>query len=162
MGTRAMASETGAPEEAAVARSAGARVLAGGVIALALAACVSPYTSAVDSVRQALIGVPATHLRTCLPVPEETDVQDGVEVYTYRWKRVFPRRSFPSDRPSSLYDLAYDPTDEREKKRNVCELTVEIQDGRVRDVRSRGFDGEGLRADGACMLEARRCIPVQR
>jgi len=133
-----------------------------------LAACVGSYSRAVEETRLGLMGLSGRELRQCLGAPLEVDLRDGVERQTYR----FEREREPWQMSTSSGGLPGPVVDTRgassgvgsaheESPNGFCQLDFELREGGVTQVFARGRDAQGMNAAGACLLEARHCIPYE-
>ncbi len=135
------------------------------LLALVASACVGSYSRAVEETRAGLVGLSARDLRRCLGAPTEFDTVGEVEQQTYRFEleRDDAFSSHGWDGPvvvgrgtsgSGGFETHRDRLDQ-----SYCQLDFELRGGVVTAVRSDGRDARGMNASGACLLEARRCIP---
>jgi hypothetical protein len=128
---------------------------------LALAACFASYTQLVEETRLGLVGLRARELRRCLGAPTQVDVVGELEQQSYRIER-WEESEFSSSDP---WDQRPGPGAVRPATRgdypSFCQLDFELRGGVVAAVRAQGRDMQGMNADAACMLEARRCIPYE-
>ncbi len=139
--------------------------------AVVLVAGCTTYASEVERIREGLIGMKSRALSQCLPVPAEVQPDDEVEVVIYRWSidgeplepvSLGPiERGDPTIGESRRRREAGDflMTGERPRDAGYCEMSVEIADGVVQQVRVEGRESSGLNRDAACLMEARRCVP---
>jgi len=135
--------------------------------ALGLAACVGSYSNAIEETRAGLVGLPAKELRRCLGAPTDVAMlSDGVEQQTYRFQHEDDAPTFSSGSGNVIVSgrplpgMGSVATSGRGTTvATDCELDFELRNGAVADVRARGRDSRGMNADGACLLQARRCLP---
>jgi hypothetical protein len=140
---------------------------------LALVACIGSYSRAVDETREELIGLSAHDVRECLGAPLSIEVlNDEVEKQTYRFDLERSSGWGISTTTSggmgggSVVSSRTGPRPDgfgtnREPPKGWCELDFELRNGAVAQVSSNGRDEQGMNAAGACMLEARRCLPYE-
>ena len=134
--------------------------------------CVT-YGQEVRRVESELVGLDSRSLRLCMPVPVASDVDGDIELAVYRWT------PDPEDGGGivDVFDSSEDPPSSRERARDVrdfylegeppehqafCQLTFELQDGKIRGVRAEGRDLNGLNANARCLMQARDCLPEVR
>jgi hypothetical protein len=126
---------------------------------LGLAACAGSFSRAVEETRAGLIGLSGRELRRCLGAPTQVDMVGDVEQQTYRferWQESSPWAEAPfPPRPGSLEATP------RADFPSYCQLDFELRAGAVAEVRASGRDMQGMNADAACLLEARRCLPYE-
>lgn len=101
-----------------------------------------------ERVRSALIGLQLRQLRSCLPVPVETDIAGPAEQLVYSWRPEFREIEPRAGRESSLQPMR-DP---------VCRVTVESMEGHITSVSSWGRSSLGLNIDPWCMRKLDRCV----
>ena len=141
------------------------------VAVVALLAGCTTYSSEVERIRQELIGMDSRALSGCLPVPAEVQPNEGVEVVIYRWNIDSPPLRSVTGGPMSTRDATLGEhrrrreegdflmTGERPRDAGYCEISVEIADGLIQEVRVEGRQSSGLNRDAACLMDARRCVP---
>jgi hypothetical protein len=128
---------------------------------LALAACVGSYSRAVEETRAGLVGLSGRELRRCLGAPTQVDLVGDVEQQSYRFER-WQESSFSASDP---WDPRPGPggmgAATRAEYPSFCQLDFELRGGAVAAVRAHARDMQGMNADAACLLEARRCLPYE-
>ena len=128
---------------------------------LAFTACVGSYAQGVEDTRAGLVGLTGRELRRCLGAPMQVDVVGEVEQQSYRIER-WEESSFSSSDP---WNARPGPGGMSPATRgdypSFCQLDFELRDGAVAAVQAYGRDTQGMNADAACLLEARRCIPYE-
>jgi len=116
---------------------------------------------ATESLKARLIGIDARSLRRCVGVPTEIDVTGEREVLVYHFA-VRPDRlrdEIPVRRSGGV--LRVPPPGGRLGRSSslsgFCELTFELQDGRVQGVEVRARRPSGLNDDAGCLRRADAC-----
>jgi hypothetical protein len=152
-------------------RSTSMRALALAPLALsiALSGCFfGSYSRAVEETKAELIGLPARDLRECLGAPEHVEILGELEKQTYRFELV--REGWSISSGSGMGGRVVESRGAARRDgfgtsgappKGWCELDFELRGGAVAGVAADGRDVQGMNAAGACMLEARRCIPYE-
>jgi hypothetical protein len=127
--------------------------------ALALAGCFASYDATVADTSAKLLGKSESELRDCLGVPIEFDTRGDEELMTFRLNE-YDRR--PRFTPGGGIVMGADPNgihDPNDAERQpFCQLEFVLGKGGVTQVTAMGRDEVGLRANGECLLRARRCV----
>ena len=145
--------------------------------ALGLAGCgiFGSYQRAIEETRKDLLGLSERDLRRCLGVPTEFDRDDDLEFMTYRW--VFKPQQPPMGATTNVGsggiggivigrrdaggggDPMGFPRDPSEQ--SVCQITFSLERDAVTKVVAHGANENGAKADGKCLMRARRCADVR-
>jgi hypothetical protein len=123
------------------------------LLALAAAACASPYERLAERGQSELVGLSRDRILACAGSPTETARRDGDELLVYYSELARRVAAAEGEARSPVPERDFAPT-----YTSVCETTFVLRAGRVVEVTMSGRTGAGRPSIAACGIVAERCL----